>query len=169
MSSHYPTAVAAAGDANTHGFHYRCCCVAVHAKRRDVQLDRSQKVLLRVPNGCESCTKTAVEVDREARRSSCPRTRSSPRSVSVARSVKIKHLPSHSNARAVSSSGTPVVSSQSTGQYSGAELFIYSHACPLPIAPSTTARLKSLPAVAIKCCGCECERDPTLPSTDGVE
>ena len=21
----------------------------------------------------------------------------------------------------------------------------------------------------IKCCGCECDRDPTLPSTDGVE
>lgn len=74
---------------------------------------------------------------------------SSPRSRTNPPAVNIKHLPSHSNARAVSSSGTPVVSSQSTTQYSGAELCIYSHACPLPIAPSTAARLKSLPAVAM--------------------
>ena len=78
--------------------------------------------------------------------------RSSPRSVSVARSVNIKDIPSHSNARAVLSSAAPVVASQSTAPYSGAELCIYSHACPLPIAPSTAARLKSLPAVAITLC-----------------
>ena len=65
--------------------------------------------------------------------------RSSPRSVSVARSVNIKDTPSHSNASAVLSSAAPVVSSQPTAPYSGAELFIYSHACPLPIAPSTAA------------------------------
>ena len=69
--------------------------------------------------------------------------------MSVARSVNIKDIPSHSNARAVLSSAAPVVASQSTAPYSGAELCIYSHACPLPIAPSTTARLKSLPAVAM--------------------
>ena len=71
-----PTAVAEAADANTHAFHYHCCCVAVRAKRREEQSDRSQKVLLRVPNGCVSLTKTVVEVDREARQPSCTRTRS---------------------------------------------------------------------------------------------
>ena len=52
------------------------CCVAVRAKRREEQSDRSQKVLLRLPNGCVSLTKTVVEVDREARQPSCTRTRS---------------------------------------------------------------------------------------------
>jgi hypothetical protein len=34
---------------------------------------------------------------------------------------------------------------------------------------STSTGLHPRPAVAIKCCGCECDRDPTLSSTDGVE
>ena len=41
------------------------------------------------------------------------------------------------NRPAVLSSGAPVVASQSTTPYSGAELFIYSHACdaPYPLRP----------------------------------
>eukprot|EP01043_Picozoa_sp_COSAG02_P052790 COSAG02_NODE_5742_length_4075_cov_7.196454_3_plen_166_part_00 len=38
---------------------------------------------------------------------------------------------------------------QPTAPYSGAELSIYSHVCPLPIAPSTALDSESLPAVAI--------------------
>ena len=75
--------------------------------------------------------------------------RSSTRSITAQRSVNITIFPGHSNRKAVSSSAAPIVSSQPTAPNSGAELCIYSHACTRPIAPSTTARLKSLPAVAM--------------------
>ena len=86
-------------------------------------------------------------------------TRSSPRSKTNPPAVNIKHAPSHSNGRAVSSSGAPVVSSQSTAPYSGAEQSIYSHACPSPFAPSTAGRPGGSP----------CGRDKAFSSQISIE